>query len=61
MDPVSTVEANFITKAAKDGLRVDGRGLNELRSIMLSLNRTVTQSSCIASYGETKWGCKRGR
>lgn len=54
MDPVSTVEANFIVKSAKDGIRVDGRGLKELRAISLSLNRTTFQSSCIASYGETK-------
>ena len=55
MDPVSKVEKEFILKAAKDGIRCDGRKLNELRDISIDLKRTYTQSSAIVSYGETKY------
>ena len=54
MDPVSKVEKEFIIKAAQDGIRVDGRSLNEMRDIAVDVRHTYTQSSSIVSIGETK-------
>lgn len=55
MDPVSTVERDFIFIAAKEGIRVDGRNLTEYRDVSIDLSRTDTQSSSIVSIGDTKY------
>ena len=54
MDPVSNNEKEFIIKAAKSGIRVDGRNLSELRDISIKITKTDRQTSSIVSYGETK-------
>ena len=54
MDPVSKNEKEFIVKAAKNGIRADGRNLSELRDISIKIKKTDRQTSSIVSYGETK-------
>ena len=54
MDTVSKVEKEFIIKAAEDGIRVDGRSLNEMRDISVDVKHTYSQSSSTVCIGETK-------
>ena len=54
MDPISVNERDFIIKSARNGIRVDGRNLTELRDISIKINKTDDQSSSIVSFGDTK-------